>query len=100
MKKPLLGEHLLGNVFFDTCVYHYPGIELMAKVIPVDNILFASEMLGAVKGIDPETGHHFDDTKRYIDQLQNLGADSRYKIFEGNARRVYPRLDAQLDKRG
>ncbi|WP_429810443.1 amidohydrolase family protein [Ensifer sp. B1-9] len=100
MKKPLLTEHLLNNVFFDTCVYHYPGIELMAKVIPVDNILFASEMLGAVKGIDPETGHHYDDTKRYIDQLTTLDEVSCYKIFEGNARRVYPRLDAQLAKRG
>ena len=38
-------------------------------MIPVDNILFASEMIGAVKGIDPETGHHFDDTKRYVDQV-------------------------------
>jgi 4-oxalmesaconate hydratase len=100
MKRPLLKDHLLGNVFFDTCVYHYPGIELLAKVIPVDNILFASEMLGAVKGIDPETGHHYDDTKRYIDQLSILDDASRYKIFEGNARRVYPRLDAQLAKRG
>ena len=100
MKKPLLGEHLLRNVFFDTCVYHLPGIELMAKVIPVDNILFASEMLGAVKGIDPETGHHFDDTKRYVDQVKSLSATDRHKIFEGNARRVYPRLDAYLRKRG
>jgi 4-oxalmesaconate hydratase len=75
-------------------------MELMAKVIPVDNILFASELLGAVKGIDPETGHNFDDTKRYIDQLQNLDELGRYKIFEGNARKVYPRLDAQLAKRG
>ena len=100
MKKPVLGEHLLKNVFFDTCVYHLPGIELMAKVIPADNVLFASEMLGAVKGIDPETGHHYDDTKRYIDQLKGLDEASRYQIFEGNARRVYPRLDAQLTKRG
>jgi 4-oxalmesaconate hydratase len=100
LKKPLLGEHLLKNVFFDTCVYHLPGIELMAKVIPVDNILFASEMLGAVKGIDPETGHYFDDTKRYVDQLPGLSEDERYKIFEGNARRVYPRLDARLKQRG
>jgi 4-oxalmesaconate hydratase len=100
MKKPLLGEHLLMNVFFDTCVYHLPGIELMAKVIPVDNILFASEMLGAVKGVDPETGHNYDDTKRYIDQLAALSDVERYKIYEGNARRVYPRLDAQLTKRG
>jgi 4-oxalmesaconate hydratase len=100
MKKPLLSEHLLENVFFDTCVYHLPGIELMAKVIPIDNILFASEMLGAVKGIDPETGHHYDDTKRYIDQVKTLSEADRYKIFEGNARRVYPRLDRLLAKRG
>ena len=66
----------------------------MTKVIPVDNILFASEMVGAVKGIDPETGHHYDDTKRYIDQVGSLGEAERRKIFEGNARRVYPRLDA------
>ena len=99
MKRPPLTEHLLKNVFFDTCVYHLPGIELLAKVIPVDNILFASEMVGAVKGIDPETGHHYDDTKRYIDQLKGLSEHDRYKIFEGNARRVYPRLDKLLKKR-
>jgi len=100
MKKPLLTEHLLKNVFFDTCVYHYPGIELMTRVIPVDNILFASEMVGAVKGIDPETGHHFDDTRRYVDQVKALSAEDRRKIFEGNARRVYPRLDRTLARRG
>jgi 4-oxalmesaconate hydratase len=100
MGKPLLEEHLLGNVFFDTCVYHYPGIELMAKVVPIDNILFASELLGAVKGIDPRSGHHYDDTKRYIDQVKSLSEDDRYRIFEGNARRVYPRLDRRLAERG
>jgi 4-oxalmesaconate hydratase len=100
MKKPLLTEHLMKNVFFDTCVYHLPGIELLAKVISADNILFASEMLGAVKGIDPETGSYFDDTRRYVDQVPSLSEQDRYKIFEGNARRVYPRLDAQLTARG
>jgi 4-oxalmesaconate hydratase len=95
----LLKDHLLNNVFFDTCVYHQPGIDLLARVIPVDNILFASEMVGAVKGIDPETGHYYDDTKRYVDQLR-LNEKDKHKIFEGNARRVYPRLDALLKKRG
>jgi 4-oxalmesaconate hydratase len=66
MRRPLLDEHLLHNVYFDTCIYHLPGVELLTRVIPIDNILFASEMLGAVKGIDPQTGHHFDDTKRYL----------------------------------
>jgi 4-oxalmesaconate hydratase len=87
-------------VFFDTCVYHQPGIDLLTRVIPVENILFASEMIGAVKGIDPETGFNFDDTKRYIEATLNLNADQRYKVYEGNARRVYPRLDAALTAKG
>lgn len=99
MKKPTLADHLLKNVFFDTCVYHLPGIKLLTEVVPVDNILFASEMIGAVQGIDPQTGHYFDDTKRYVDQVSHLSAEDRYKIFEGNARRVYPRLDALLKSR-
>lgn len=87
------------NVYFDTCVYHLPGIELLFKVIDVENILFASEMFGAVKGKDPETGHYFDDTKRYIDAL-GLSDEDRKKVFEGNVRRVYPRLDAALKAKG
>src|SRR5579864_353105 len=95
LKRPPLGELLLNNVFFDTCVYHQPGIDLLLKVIPVDNILFASEMVGAVKGIDPETGNYFDDTKRYIDAAASLSAEDRRKIFEGNTRRVYSRLQTR-----
>ena len=62
-------------MYFDTCVYHQPGIDLLLEVIDVDNILFASEMVGAVRGIDPETGHYFDDTKRYVDALDLDDAD-------------------------
>lgn len=47
---------------------------------------------GAVRGIDPETGHYYDDTKRHIDAIDWLGACDREKIFHGNARRVYRRL--------
>jgi 4-oxalmesaconate hydratase len=98
MKRPPLKELLLNNVYFDTCVYHQPGIDLLAKVIPADNILFASEMVGAVKGIDPETGHYFDDTKRYIDGVSWLNAEDKRKIFEGNALKVYPRLSKQISR--
>ena len=91
LKRPPLEELLLKNVFFDTCVYHLPGIELLTKVVPVENILFGSEMVGAVRGIDPRTGQYYDDTKRYIDALP-LSAGDKKKIFEDNARRVFPRL--------
>ena len=99
LKRPPPAEHVMHNVFFDTCVYHQPGIDLLVRVIDLDNILFGSEMIGAVRGIDPETGHHFDDTRRYIDALPLSEGDKR-RIFERNARRVYPRLDSRLKARG
>jgi 4-oxalmesaconate hydratase len=98
MKLPPLEELLLQNVFFDTCVYHLPGIKLLTEVIPVENILFASEMVGAVRSIDPRTGHYYDDTKRYIDKVTTLSEQDRRKIFEDNARKVYGRLNARLER--
>jgi 4-oxalmesaconate hydratase len=99
LKKPRLDTHVMRNVYFDTCVYHQRGIDLLFDVIDYRNILFGSEMVGAVRGIDPETGHYFDDTKRYVDALP-LPLDVRHAIYEGNARRVFPRLDAKLRERG
>jgi 4-oxalmesaconate hydratase len=71
----------------------------LADVIENKNILFGSEMVGAVRGIDPTTGFYFDDTKRYVDALE-ISDEERAAIFAGNARRVFPRLDAKLKERG
>jgi 4-oxalmesaconate hydratase len=90
---------LMRNVFFDTCVYHQPGIELLHKVIPAENILFASEMLGAVRGADPETGVAWDDTLVYVENL-DLTDVNRRAVVELNARRVYPRLHRRLTAQG
>ena len=92
LNLPPLAEAMLGNVWFDTCVYHQAGIDLLLRVVPIDNILFASEMLGAVRGVDPETGHSYDDTRRYI-EAADLTDAQRQQIYETNARRVFPRLD-------
>ncbi|WP_370416013.1 amidohydrolase family protein [Streptomyces fradiae] len=90
---------LLGNVVFDTCVYHQPGIDLLTRVIGTEHVLFASEMLGAVRGVAPETGIAWDDTKTYVDAA-GLAPDQLHHIYEANARRVYPRLDARLRSQG
>jgi len=87
-----LEERVLNNIYFDTCVYHQKGIDLLLDVIPTKNILFASEMIGAVRGIDPETGHYFDDTKKYIDATTKIDAVAKQAIFEDNTRRVFSRL--------
>ncbi|RAN69465.1 4-oxalomesaconate hydratase [Bacillus sp. SRB_336] len=99
LKQPSLDTHLMNNVFFDSCVYHQPGIDLLVKVIENKNILFGSEMIGAVRGIDPTTGHYFDDTKRYIDAA-DISPAERESIFAGNVRTVFPRLDEKLKERG
>jgi 4-oxalmesaconate hydratase len=96
LKLPPLKEAVLENVYFDTCVYHQPGIDLLLEVIPVENVLFASEMVGAVRGIDPETGYYFDDTKRYVDNAEALNDAQRRRIFESNARSVFKRFPAEL----
>lgn len=98
MERPPLREHVMGNVFFDTCVYHQPGIDLLYRVVGADNLLFASEMLGAVRGVNPDTGSAWDDTKRYVDRLDASDED-RHKMFESNARRVYPRLESSPNGR-
>jgi len=99
MKLPNLNEIIKEHIYFDTCVYHQEGIDLLLEVVPIENILFASEMIGAVRGIDPQTRHYFDDTKRYIDG-SDLSADDKQKVFELNTRHVFPRLDDRLQEVG
>jgi 4-oxalmesaconate hydratase len=99
LKQPSLDGHLMNNVFFDTCVYHQPGIDLLVEVIDNKNILFGSEMIGAVRGVDPTTGQYFDDTKRYVDAAK-LSGEERQNIFEGNTRAVFSRLNKKLEAAG
>ena len=48
-------------------------------------------MVGAVKGINPDTGEHYDDTRKYVDRAA-LTDEQRQQIFELNVLRVFPRL--------
>ena len=96
MDKPGHVEKLMENVFVDTCVYHQPGIDLLTEVVPHSSIVFASEMIGAVRGVDANTGHYFDDTKRYVDATANLTDAQRRDVYANNALRLYPRLAERL----
>ncbi|MEX2241608.1 MAG: hypothetical protein WD775_13050 [Burkholderiales bacterium] len=59
-----------------------PGAEAAARASP-----------SGVRGVDPETGHYYDDTRRYIDAAGGLSAADREGIYSGNVRRVYPRFE-------
>lgn len=89
-------EDFIRRLYFDTTVYNQEAMELLIKVVGVDNILFASEMLGGVTTVDPKTGRFFDDNKPCVDAIGWLGDADRRKIFEENALRAYPRLGAAL----
>jgi 4-oxalmesaconate hydratase len=91
-------EATMTQLWFDTCVYHQAGIDLLLDVVPASQILFGSEMIGAVRGRDAQTGRYWDDTKAYIEAAA-LSDAARQAIFEGNARRVYPRIEAWLPAR-
>jgi 4-oxalmesaconate hydratase len=45
--------------------------------------------------VNPETGDHADNTRRYVDDSPLTAAD-KDRLFQGNARRVYPRASRWL----
>jgi 4-oxalmesaconate hydratase len=89
-------EEFIKRLYFDTTVYNREAMELLVRVAGVDNVLFASEMLGGVTTIDPSTGRYFDDNKPCLDMMASLTDEDRRKIFEQNALRAYPRLGGIL----
>jgi 4-oxalmesaconate hydratase len=96
-KKPL--EEAFGdNLFFDSAVYDQEGMELLIKRVGVKNVLFASELMGTANPIDPNTNARFDDTKVYVDNIDWLTDADKDALYEGNVRRVYPRIAKYLDK--
>ncbi len=92
-------DEFIKRLYFDTTVYNQEAMELLLKVVGVDNVLFASEMLGGVTTIDPGTGRYFDDNKPCLDGIEWLTDADKKKIFEDNVRRAYPRLGAVLEQR-
>ena len=91
-------EQFIGRLYFDTTVYSPEAMELLIRTVGVDNVLFASEMLGGVTTIDPATGRFFDDNRPCLEAIAGLTAEDRAKIYEHNVRRAYPRLGSILDR--
>ncbi|MEX1147342.1 MAG: amidohydrolase family protein [Sphingomonadales bacterium] len=84
-------DEKLRQLYFDTCNYSKEALELLFRVVGVDNCLFGTECPGTGSVVNPETGTQFDDLKPVIESIEFLTDEDRYKIFEGNARRIYTR---------
>jgi len=91
-------DDFVKRIYFDTTVYDQDAMELLIKVVGVDNVIYASEMLGGVNTTDPQSGRPFDDNRRFIDAIPWLNDEDRRKIFEGNARKAYSRLGVPAAK--
>jgi 4-oxalmesaconate hydratase len=91
-------DSFIRRLYFDTTVYNQDAMEMLLKVAGVDNVMFASEMLGGVTTIDPSSGRYFDDNKPCLDAVAWLTEEDRRKIFELNVLQAYPRLGPILGR--
>jgi 4-oxalmesaconate hydratase len=92
-------EEFVERLYFDTTVYSREAMEMLVRVVGVDRVIFASEMLGGVNAIDPKTGKSFDDNQPYLDAIGWLTEGDRRKILEENVVAAYPRLAPILARR-
>jgi len=86
-------EEVVSHLYFDLAVYDVDAIDFMLRKFGVDNVVYAAEMFGTGKAIDPETGRAFDDTIGMINAIDWLSDNDKRKIFEGNARRLFSRVN-------
>jgi 4-oxalmesaconate hydratase len=54
-----------------------------------DNLVFGAECPGVGSKINPDTGHTFDHTVPFIENMTTLDDKQKRDIFENNARRLY-----------
>ena len=87
-------DEFFRKFYFDTCVYTKDPLELLFKIAGPDRCLFGTEKPGSGSGIDPETGRSYDDVKPTIESVTSLSTADKTAIFEGNARRVFSRIDS------
>jgi 4-oxalmesaconate hydratase len=85
-------EEAARRVYWDMAIYDKESMELLIKRVGVDNVLFATEMFGAVNAIDPKTGRNFEDLVPIFQSIDWLSDEDRYKITEGNARKVFSKM--------
>jgi 4-oxalmesaconate hydratase len=87
-------EEAVRRVYWDMAIYDKESMELLIKRVGVDNVFFATEMFGATNAIDPQTGRNFEETVPLLQSIEWLTDEDRYKITEGNVRKVYNRMTA------
>jgi 4-oxalmesaconate hydratase len=86
-------DDALRKFYFDTDVHNKDSLELLFKTVGADRCLFGTERPGSGGAINPETGRSFEDFKYTIDRIAFLSEQERKRIYEGNARAIFPRFE-------
>jgi 4-oxalmesaconate hydratase len=86
-------DDILRKFYFDVVLHDTDAMEHLFKKVGVERCMFGTERPGSGGGIDLATGRPMDDLKYKIDRLQMLSDADRQAIYEGNARKVFPRLE-------
>lgn len=90
-KRPF--EEVVKHLYFDLAVYDIGSIELLIRILGAEKLLYASEMFGTGKGLDPSRGRTFDDMIDQIEGLESVSVSDKRKIFETNAKALYTRAN-------
>lgn len=90
-KNPETFDEALRRLYFDTVLYNQESLELLFRIAGSDRCLFGTENPGTGSARDPSTGRMLDDLKPLIEAIDFLSDEDRRRIFEGNARAVFPR---------
>jgi 4-oxalmesaconate hydratase len=91
-------EEAVRPLYFDTSLYDADSLEMLVRKIGADRVLFGSEMFGTASSTDPRDGVQFDDNRRHIEKIEWLSTQDKEKIYEKNARQVFPRASAAFDR--
>lgn len=85
-------DDVLKRFYFDTNVHDGNALEHLFKTVGCGCCLFGTERPGSGSAFNPDVGRHFDDMKPVIENMASLSDEDRKAIFEGNAKRVFPRI--------
>jgi 4-oxalmesaconate hydratase len=82
----------LRRLYYDTVLYNQESIDFLFRIVGTDRCMFGTENPGSGSSKDPRTGAWLDDLKPVIEGIDWLSAQDRSRVFEDNARAVYPRF--------
>ena len=88
----------LRRLYFDTLVYTPAAMAMLLDVCGPDRCMFATHHPGVGTTTDPRTGRLFADLKPVIEATPGLSAKDIHDVLEGNARRVFTRIDVSTIK--